>query len=85
MQNNLSAQIKEKALELGYDLCGIIQADTFQEFIDGLDKRVEQFPRSIHLYEGLYSLANPLEKAEWGEVYHRMCQTVQQIYNSAKP
>ena len=86
MPNNLSTQIKEKDLELEYDLCGIIQANTFQEFIDGLNKRVEEFPESIHLYEGLYSLANPLEMAEWGKsiivcVLERIIFSIQSLFH----
>lgn len=67
MQGDISTKVKKKAYELGYDLCGIIKANTFKEYIDYLNIRVEKFPQSIHLYESLYSLANPLEKADWGK------------------
>lgn len=32
-----------------------------------LDARVESFPGSAHLYKNIYSLAEPLEKAEGGK------------------
>lgn len=63
----LSSEAKAKAYELGYDLCGIISAEPFKEYITYLDKRVEHFPNSRHLYEKLYSLALPNEKVEWAK------------------
>lgn len=67
MQGDITAKVKKKAYELGYDLCGIIEAKTFKEYIDYLNKRVEEFPQSIHLYEGLYSMADPSKKVDWGK------------------
>ena len=67
MQKDISAKVKEKAYELGYDLCGIIEANSFKEYRDYLNIRVEKFPSSTHLYKNLFSLAEPLEKANWGK------------------
>lgn len=67
MQIDLAKKVKKKAFELGYDLCGIIEAKLFKEYIDYLNYRVEKFPDSAQLYKNLFSLANPLEKADWGK------------------
>lgn len=67
MQEELSISIKNKANELGYDLCGIIKADSFYEYTKYLNKRVDEFPDSTHLYKHLFKLAEPLEKADWGK------------------
>ena len=67
MKENISLKIKDKAYELGYDLCGIIEAKSFKEFNDFLKIRVEKFPKSTQLYKSLFSLGQPLEKAPWAK------------------
>jgi len=67
MQEDFSTKIKKKAFELGYDLCGIIEANSFKEYSKYLNMRVEKFPSSTHLYKNLFNLAEPLEKADWGK------------------
>lgn len=64
---SLSGLIKEKAYEMGYDLCGIISTDRFDEYITYLDERITNFPDSKNLFEDLYDLASPREKAEWAK------------------
>lgn len=60
----LAEEVKATAHELGYDLCGIMRADTIQEYITYLDDRIKNFPGSRHLYEDLYDLAYPGDKVE---------------------
>ncbi|MBC8061638.1 MAG: epoxyqueuosine reductase [Clostridiaceae bacterium] len=67
MKDDISTKIKKKAYESGYDLCGIIEAKPFNEFNDHIKIRVEKFPKSTYLYESLYSLGEPLEKANWAK------------------
>lgn len=64
---NLKIEIKNKAYELGYDLCGIIKADPINEFITYLDERIKHYPESRHLYEELYKLAYPQERVKWAK------------------
>ena len=66
-KSNLETEIKSKAYKLGYDLCGIIKADPFYEYVAHLDERIEHYPESKHLYEGLYKLAYPQETVEWAK------------------
>ncbi|MBC2579117.1 hypothetical protein [Clostridium sp. DJ247] len=65
MKEEISAKIKKKAYDSGYDLCGIIKAKSFEEFNSYLKKRVGKFPKSVHLYEKLYNLGEPQEKYEY--------------------
>jgi epoxyqueuosine reductase len=61
-KNGLSNKVKSIANEFGYDLCGIIKAEPFKEFVSFLDERIEHFPNSSHLYKKLYGLAFSNEK-----------------------
>ena len=64
---DITAGIKERAYELGYDLCGVIGAGAVKEYSTYLDRRIERFPQSRHLYEKLYDLASPETKADWAK------------------
>lgn len=64
---NLASCIKEKALEIGYDLCGITSVDQIEEYTSHLDERIRNFPESRELYESLYPLAFPQKKYEWAK------------------
>ena len=63
----LSANIKNKALELGYDSCGITTVDLMEEYASHLDERIRSFPESRVLYESLYPLAFPQKNVEWAK------------------
>jgi len=58
------AEIKRKALELGYLACGIIPANTFDAYTQDLNERVESFPESKALYESFYDFVHPPEGAK---------------------
>lgn len=64
---NLSSRIKEKAREIGYDLCGITSVDQIEEYALHLDERIKNFPESRELYENLYPLAFPQKNVEWAK------------------
>lgn len=66
-RESLSREIKAKAAELGFDLCGIIKAEALTEFADALRARIELYPDSKELYEDLFFLADPLGQAPWAE------------------
>lgn len=61
----ISAGIKGRAYELGYDLCGVIPASSLKEYSARLDERIRHFPQSRHLYEKLYDLASPEKTQKW--------------------
>jgi epoxyqueuosine reductase len=64
---NISANIRNKALDLGYDLCGFAKADSMEEYALHLDERIRIFPESRALYESLYSMAFPQQNSEWAK------------------
>jgi epoxyqueuosine reductase len=64
---SITADIKGKAYALGYDLCGVIPASSLKEYSIYLDKRIERFPKSRHLYEKLYDLGSPEKKEKWAK------------------
>ena len=63
----LEEDIKAKAIELGYNACGIIKAGVFEEFLEQLKKRSEIFPHAEAFYSQLRRLADPREKLEWAQ------------------
>ncbi len=64
---SIANDIKRKAHELGYDLCGTIPADSLKEYAVYLEKRIERFPKSRHFYEKLYDLGSPEKKEQWAK------------------
>ena len=46
MNQNLAKEICEKALEFGYNKCGIISVKDINGFEDELNRREEKFPGS---------------------------------------
>lgn len=67
MGNNIEINIRNKALELGYDSCGIIKTDAVKEYADKLDERVACFPESKSSYENLYKYAFPEKAYAWAK------------------
>jgi len=60
----LSNKIKAKAMELGYTACGIIPADSFDEFLTEIDKRSQMFPRTKEFYDIFRGMSTPPEDAK---------------------
>ena len=56
--------IKQKALQLDFDSCGIIPAKPFDMYTRYLDERIEAFPESKAHYERMYGFAQPPEEAK---------------------
>jgi len=59
-----SNDIKAKAIQLGYESCGIIPAAEFCEYKNALDGRIASFPNSAGMYKKMYSLADPPKDAK---------------------
>ena len=57
--------IREKALELGYDDCGIVRVEEVADYADSLARRIERFPHSKPMYERFYGYAQPAERYPW--------------------
>lgn len=58
------SEIKQKAIQLGYESCGIISAKAFDEYRRYLDERIKAFPESKKLYEPFYRYVTPPEESK---------------------
>lgn len=67
MFKDASIKVHKKALELGYDLCGIIKIDDMEGYATQLEDRIKSFPESTHLYKPLFNLAFPKKNYEWAK------------------
>jgi epoxyqueuosine reductase len=66
-RRSLTAAIKQKALELGYVSCGITDASPFTEYLEALEKRIQRYPESAHLYQDLRENGYPKNQADWAQ------------------
>ena len=60
----LSIKIKAKAMDLGYVKCGIIPADSFDEFLNEIDKRSGLFPKTKSYYDIFRGMSTPPKDAK---------------------
>lgn len=65
--DNLAVKIKNKALELGYESCGIIKTDAVGEYAAKLDERIASFPEAKPLLEHFYKYAFPQKTHDWAK------------------
>lgn len=65
----LEAAIKAKAIEVGYEACGIIEAASFEKFLAGLEERSALFHHSAPFYENLKGrvISNPKDTFPWAQ------------------
>ena len=63
----LTAAIKQKAREFGYVSCGITDTSPFTEFLNAIEKRIQRYPKSTHLYQNLRENGYPKKEAEWAQ------------------
>ena len=54
-----AAEIAEKAIELGYDKCGIVPVEMMRGYEARLEERMERFPETREIYEGFRKVAHP--------------------------
>ncbi|GHV80494.1 Fe-S oxidoreductase [Spirochaetia bacterium] len=57
--------IRNKALELGYENCGIIPIAEVDDYTEKLDERVKRFPETKEKTENLYNFANLTKRFPW--------------------
>ncbi len=59
--------IKAKAIELGYEACGIIEAAVFTEFLAGVGERSALYPQAAPFYENLKGrvISDPQASIAW--------------------
>lgn len=67
MNLNLEHEIKNKAIELGYENCGIITIDDMKEYTDKLTQRINKFPKIEEHTKEFYSFANLQKDYPWAK------------------
>ena len=55
---NLSNEIRNKALELGYEDCGIIKIDEMKDYAIKLSERIDRFPETKPFLENFFKFAD---------------------------
>lgn len=63
----MESEIKNKAIELGYENCGIIPIHAMKEYADKLTERINKFPEVKPNTEEFYSFANLEENYPWAK------------------
>lgn len=64
---DLELRIRNKAIELGYESCGIIKTSDMKGYREKLTERIEKFPEIKSHMEGFYSFANLEESYPWAK------------------
>ncbi len=65
--DNLAVAIKQCALALGYENCGIIRVEELADFADRLDERFRFFPDQAEYGQKYYALACPQQQHPWAK------------------
>lgn len=63
--DTLALQIKNAALVMGYEKCGIIKISDMLDYSEKLDERIEKVPQTKPFYERYYHLANIQAEQPW--------------------
>ena len=63
----LGLQIRSKALEIGFDQCGILKVDELKDYADILAQRTNDYPDAKPLYDVLSKLAFPQKTYDWAK------------------
>lgn len=64
-KRNLAQTIRDKALKLGFDSCGIISVEAMEEYAECLEERIQLFPEARPVLAKLLGFAKPHAANEW--------------------
>ncbi len=64
---SLEENIKKAAIKLGYESCGIISVDDFQDFDEGVEKHKAKFPHASQLYDSIKYMGSSKTYFPWGK------------------
>lgn len=65
--NFLAEQIKNAALDIGYEKCRIIKISEMNDYKEKLDERIERIPQSKGFYQSLYRFTNLQDTYPWAK------------------
>lgn len=66
-KNDLARTIREKALELGYENCGIVPVEAVADYEDKLNERIARVPMGEIQFGKLRGLARPQDHFSWAK------------------
>ena len=64
---DLAIQIRNQALALGFDLCGIVKVDALKEYAGRVESRIKSFPEAKDAYASLLPYAYPQDAHSWAK------------------
>ncbi|WP_297424035.1 epoxyqueuosine reductase [Clostridium sp.] len=65
--NSLALQIKNAALDLGFEKCGIIKVSDMYEYEEKLNERIEKIPATKPFYQRYYNFARVQNTYPWAK------------------
>ena len=65
--NSLALQIKNAALEMGYEKCGIIKMSDIDGYEEKLDERIERTPQAKGFYQSQYRFVQAQDTHPWAK------------------
>ena len=65
--DSMTAQIKNAALNMGYEKCGIIKISDMSGYEEKLNERIERIPELRSYYEGFYTFAHLQDTYPWAK------------------
>lgn len=65
--NSLALQIKNAALEMGYEKCGIIKMSDINSYKERLEERIERIPEAKGFYQSQYRFIQAQETYPWAK------------------
>lgn len=65
--NSLALQIKNAALDMGYEKCGIIKVSEMYEYEEKINERIHRVPQTKPFYERYYNFAHVQDTYPWAK------------------
>ncbi|EHJ00083.1 putative Fe-S protein [Clostridium sp. DL-VIII] len=65
--NSLALQIKEAALDMGYEKCGIIKISDIEGYSEKVDERIERVPVTKPFYQNYYRFEQLKDNHPWAK------------------
>ncbi len=79
--NELGKTIREKALALGYENCGVIPVDAVADYAGKLDERIARIPQGEMQFGGYRGYAEPQRQFPWARSIVVLVQHRYSVYN----
>ena len=64
---DLAVQIKDAALNCGFDVCGIVKVEEMKDYAAAIDSRIAHFPEAKPMYARFADFADPTKMVPWAK------------------